>query len=279
MLGVTPTQIRELLTFVWANPRDDHARAVLADAYDVIGRRDIAMLWRDELPNYRRRKTVPKLTSTERELLEANFAWWRTNIVFNTSPAVDEDLLYAAVAALYRMDARHYAENLHGWPTVTWVDSPLAARRYLDRFTPATLGTELWSYVPTRAQQHISKDVDKLIFYTRNTYLPLHLTDIVQRSVEATADVNLGSMLSRSQFSDWLGERACALDILRLDYGTTNELSFRAVIALAQCTAGYYAFPNVFVAVKHPFIVENGTVPRWAWIDDRGQPHQWPATQ
>ena len=272
-------QLRALINQVWTgNPDDAHAIDVIADAYDEFGRPDIAALWRGELPGFRRRQRVPSLSKSEQAKLEANFAWWRENVVYKTGPN-DEQLALAAISQLYRADATHSSETLRALPKVVWCNSPAEARDYADQLARAkSLGIRLWTGTAGYSTTNVASDVGNEFARLEVKYLPFHITDTVDRFAEQDSPTSQGvaSLMSHGQFSSWMGRQACTIDILRLDYGRSRELSFRAAAALARCCSGWYAFPEVFIGVRHPFVVENGQLPRWAWIDDRNQPHQWP---
>lgn len=81
---------------------DPDARAVLADHWEEQGRLDVAMLYRDMLPEptRKRRKRVNKLTDAERKKMPGWAQRWIA-IGRSTQPA-DHPLAEAAIRACYR---------------------------------------------------------------------------------------------------------------------------------------------------------------------------------
>ena len=59
MIALALPPRHDLAAIQLAARTDDHARLVLADAYEEQGRHDVAALWRDELPEIKR---VEKMT-------------------------------------------------------------------------------------------------------------------------------------------------------------------------------------------------------------------------
>lgn len=99
---------------------DENSRLILADAWEDIGRLDVARLWRDELPatDGKRRKRIDSLTAQEKSRFHEWVKKW-TDIGLSTDMA-DRPLFEAAVSACYRFSGLRP-------PCIVWVPNPLVA--------------------------------------------------------------------------------------------------------------------------------------------------------
>lgn len=276
----TAHALRDLANEVWI--RDDwNTRLVLADAYEELGRPDIAVLWRDELPRYRRRKRITKLSDDEFEQIARNMKWYTQNVQLRTGPS-DEQLALAAIGCLYRSAARRRGEDVI-YPRVVWFPAPNVVRHNLvgaDGKRRVDLGDTIW-YSSRTWDRNLSERTERLIY---NDYQRFD-----RRYLDATytagndENMNLSGGLSGGQFNWQLLTTASTIDVFRLYQGTSfdgdnNELSLRASLALIRCTPFYYAFERACVLSQHPTIID-ADQPRWAWLDSANNPHQWPTTR
>ena len=279
----TAPQIRALTEQVWMG--DDDARHILADAYDEIGRRDIAMLWRDELPGYRRRKRVEKLSHTEIDTIRANADQLETGVLFRTGPS-DEALALAAIGCMYRAAVSHRGEDERylAYPRVTWLPSPAIVYRNLfndEGYRRQNLGEIIWRFRRTWDRQMSVSVLHEII---DAAHFGEGLSLAVRRAGE-DEDLPLRTGLASGQFDHTLLRHAAVIDVLRLVQGLNEdlypeicELSLRASLALMQCTPMYYPFEKACVLSTHPTVID-GDQPRWAWLDGENHPHQWPTTR
>jgi hypothetical protein len=269
MIGMpSPQQLRDLINQIWTGHADDaHARFILADAYDDLGRRDVAMLWRDELPNYRRRKRVPKLTDQERGEVRRRKKWWRENVVVRTGPS-DEDLALAAIAALYRTNP-----ITRNWPLpqVIWTPSPLITAKW----SSSNDDTMLVPPHMTGLTDAITQSTSTEMYSARTDPEYTYFIDVASMA-DSNATIGLRSGLAYGQFGWVAAEMGIFLDILRMDMQPVHELYCRAGIGLAHVTPYYAATHTKIWLSQHPFTIDDHQA-RWAWLDGDNRPHQWPS--
>lgn len=276
----TPQVLRDLTNEVWIRDNWD-TRLVIADGYDELGRPDIAALWRDELPRYRRRKRIAKLSDDEFEQISRNMKWYVQNVQLRTGPS-DEQLALAAIGCLYRANARRRSENVV-YPRVAWFPAPNVVRRNVLNAVGnrrEDLGDTIW-YASRAWDRNLAERVERLIYndyqqfdrrYSDTTY-----------AAGNDEDMNLSLGLSGGQFNKMLLTTASTIDVFRLYQGTSfdgdnNERSVRASLALMRCTPFYYSFERACILSQHPTVID-ADQPRWAWLDSENNPYQWPTTR